>query len=125
MRNSRGLGNLSKSLVWESNLSKGGGDPSIRSEGRRLVFMCSRPLQKDLSSAAVTNWKWGTAGASNPGIEGNRWQRNRVAKETINKGRGPRILAGGSLKPLDGSNLLSFCRAFVPAVVYPLIEEML
>jgi hypothetical protein len=54
MRGRRGLGDLSKSLVWE-NMSKGGGDPSIRSEDRGFVFMRLRPFQKDLSSVAVTN----------------------------------------------------------------------
>jgi hypothetical protein len=88
MRGSRGFGNLNKSLVWEMNLSKGGEDPSIRSEDRGLVFLRPRPLQKGLSSAAITNWEWSPTGAPNSWTEGNRWQQDRVAEETIGKGKG-------------------------------------
>lgn len=82
-------------------MSKGGGDPSIRSEDRGHVFMGLRPLQKDLSSAAVTNLEWSPTDAPYAGTEGESSTiattapgkgagaaQDRVAKGTIGKGKG-------------------------------------
>jgi hypothetical protein len=59
------------------------------------------PLQKDLSSAAVTNWEWSPTDAPYPGTEGESSTiattaagegagaaQDRVAKGTIGKGKG-------------------------------------
>lgn len=94
MRNSRGLGNLSKSLVWEKDLSKGGGDPSIRSEDRRLVLMRLRPLQKGLPSAAVTKLGVEPYQCSNPGTEGKSLATGQGHKGDDRQGQG--------LKDADG-----------------------